>query len=90
MHDLYGDGIQPEDELSLRMLVDDVCVEVLLRYVAGDILYDVCIGADVKEDIEVVESRESERDMAIEARTGLIFETGDVQYIFVDDEVLVQ
>jgi len=60
------------------MLMEDVCAELLLLYVAGDVLYEVCIGADVKEDVDVVESRESERNMFIDVNTGAMFETGDV------------
>lgn len=41
-------------------------------------LYDTCIGADVNETFEVVESRESERDMATDIRAGVMFDTGDV------------
>ncbi len=46
-------------------------------------LYEVCIGADVKEEVDTVESRESERDMATDTSTGVIFDVGDVKYIFV-------
>lgn len=82
MQDLYGDGTQPEEKLSLCMRVEDVCAELLLWNVAGDVLYEVCIGADVKEEVDLVESRESERDMATDTSTGVMFDVGDVKYIF--------
>lgn len=41
-------------------------------------LYDTCIGADVNDTFDVVESRESERDMATDTRAGDMFDIGDV------------
>jgi len=52
--------------------------------VAIEVLYEVCIGADVKEEVEFVESRESERDMAIDTSAGVIFEVGDEYSIVAD------
>lgn len=51
------------------------------RYVDGDVLYVTCIGADVNEEDDVRESRESERDMATDTSAGVIFDTGDAKYI---------
>jgi len=41
------------------------------------VLYEVCIGADEKDEVDAVESRESERDMAIDTSAGVIFDVGD-------------
>ena len=43
----------------------------------------MCIGADEKDEVEVVESRESERDIATDTSAGVIFDTGDVKNIVV-------
>jgi len=48
------------------------------------VLYETCIGADANatEEVEdVVESRESDRDMATETSGGVILDVGDVKYI---------
>lgn len=78
MQDLYGDGSHPDERLSRCTRVDEVCVELLDRYVDGDVLYVTCIGVDVNEDSEVWESRESERDIATDTRAGVIFDVGDM------------
>lgn len=41
-------------------------------------LYETCIaGVDVKDEIEELESRESERVMATDTKAGVIFENGE-------------
>lgn len=40
-------------------------------------------GDDVKEDVDVVESRESERVMATETRAGVMLDVGDEKYMAV-------
>lgn len=50
-------------------------------YVDGEVLYDTCIGAVVNEYVDVVESRESERVMAVDTSGGVMFDVGDVKNI---------
>lgn len=84
MQDLYGDGSQLlEDVLSLCMRVEVVFAELLDRYVEGDVLYEMCIGAEENEEVDAFDSRESERDMATDTSAGVMFDVGDEKYIFV-------
>ena len=75
--ELYGAESQLEEKLSRVVLIEAKPVELIDLQVIGDVLYDTCIGADVNEEFDAVESRESERDMATDTRAGVMLDTGD-------------
>lgn len=53
---------------------------MLDRYVDGDVLYETCM-AGAKEELDEVESRESDRVIATETRAGVMLDVGDVKYM---------
>lgn len=86
---MYGEGSH-EEKLSLRLDMlevcddddDDRCVDV-----NGEI-YVAAIGAELNDSesrhedvVDELESRESDRDMAVLTSAGVIFEVGDVKNI---------